>query len=284
MTATQPTEPQSQLLTSATSSTSIQQESQSYNQSQDTKGSLQSNEEIINYVQKCLESYKEMGERDAALWEYVQLGFLDRDVTFWEKCDAKVRMALRIFLTRNEISVKPLPQGNGRVATQIATWLSIPEYHVWSLDEINYWRAHGGLRNSQWNPNDEDYDPALQASEGCSSWEKKKNDVNKRKKREEKNNGKGKDCGARLRSYQKLSDFSIKHENLCRDKKKFCAENESDGGSSNDDESDHDDQSNHERRDHIREHSKYPPNDSSPRSYSGYPIYKQTELINKVSE
>ncbi|RKF81236.1 hypothetical protein GcM3_037047 [Golovinomyces cichoracearum] len=235
MAATQTTEPQSQLLTTVTSSTSIQQESGSYNQSQDTMDSLQSKEEITNYVQKCLESYKEMGERDAALWEYVQLEFLDRDVTFWEKCDAKVRMAFRIFLTRNGIYVKPLPQGNGRVATQIATWLNVPEYHVWSLDEINYWRAHGGLRNSQWNPNDNDYDPALQASQGRPSWEKKKNDVNKGKEREEKNNGKGKDYGARLGSNQKLSDFSIKHENPCRNEKKFCAENGSDGGSSNTD-------------------------------------------------
>ncbi|RKF80887.1 hypothetical protein GcM1_188005 [Golovinomyces cichoracearum] len=110
---------------------------------------LQSNEDITNYVQKCLESYKKMCERDAALWEYIQFDFLGRDVIFWGKCDAKVRMAFRIFLTQNGIYVKPLPQGNGRVATQIATWLSIPEYHVWSLDEINYWCAHGGLRNSQ---------------------------------------------------------------------------------------------------------------------------------------
>ncbi|RKF78413.1 hypothetical protein GcM1_211021 [Golovinomyces cichoracearum] len=199
-----------------------------------------------------------MDERDAALWEYIQLDFLGRDVTFWEKCDAK-----------------PLPQGNGRVTTQIVTWLSIPEYHVWCLDEINYWRAHGGLRNSQRNPNDKDYDSALQASEGCSSWEKKKNDVNKRKKIEEKNKEKGKDYETRLGSNQKLSDFTIKNENLCRDETRFCAEDGSDGGSSNDDESVHDDQSNHERRDHIRELSKYPPNDSSIQEYSGYLIYKQ---------
>ena len=121
MAPTQPTEPQSQLPTSATSTTSDQQASQPYHQSQDTVDSLQSNEDITNYVQKCLESYREMGERDAALWEYLQLDLLNRDVTYWEKCDAKVRMTFRIFLTRNGIYVKPLPKGNGRVAAQITT-------------------------------------------------------------------------------------------------------------------------------------------------------------------